>query len=163
MKYSDKRQEAVLRKLMPPNNKTVAEVSVEESISEVTIYKWRKQAREAGQLLPDYGSDPVGWRSRDKFNAVLESAALSEAELAEYCRKRGIYPEQIKQWRASCESANDLSDRAAKALNETIKSERKRTRQLEKELQRKDAALAETAALLALRKKARAIWGDEDD
>ena len=43
MKYSDKRQEAVLRKLMPPNNKTVAEVSVEESISEVTIYKWRSK------------------------------------------------------------------------------------------------------------------------
>lgn len=85
MKYSDKRREAVLRKLMPPNNKTVAEVAAEEGISEVTIYKWRKQARDAGQLLPDHGSGPEGWSSHDKFNAVLESAALSEAELAEYC------------------------------------------------------------------------------
>jgi len=30
-------------------------------------------------------------------------------------------------------------------------------------LKRKDAALAETAALLALRKKAEAIWGDDGD
>ena len=41
--------------------------------------------------------------------------------------------------------------------------EARRIRELEKELRRKDKALAETAALLVLKKKANAIWGDEDD
>ncbi len=163
MKYPPERREAIMRKLLPPNNQPIAEVAQEEGISDATLYKWRKQAREAGQLLPDHGSDPEGWSSRDKFNAVLETAALSEAELGEYCRKRGVYPEQIRRWRQSCETANERDEALEKRSRETVKQEKKRNRELERELKRKDAALAETAALLTLRKKARAIWGDEDD
>ncbi|MBK5935478.1 IS3 family transposase, partial [Halorhodospira halophila] len=108
MKYSDERREAVLRKLGPPNNRSVADVAAEEGISAPTIYAWRTQAREEGRLMPDQGKHgPEGWSSRDKFNAVLETATLSEEELAEYCRCRGLYPEQIEQWRLSCEQAND--------------------------------------------------------
>src|SRR5690606_21937304 len=97
-----------------------------------------------------------------KVNAVLETAALTEEELSEYCRRRCRYPGQIPRWRASCEQRNDRSDRAAARQSEATKAERKRIRELERELRRKDAALAETAALLALRKKVQAIWGDEE-
>lgn len=90
---------------------------------------------------------------------MLETAALSEAELAEYCRQRGLYPEQIQHWRASCEGANDRSDQAARQQDTARKAERQENQELKRELRRKEAALAETAALLALRKKARAIWG----
>ncbi|WP_222440864.1 hypothetical protein [Siccirubricoccus deserti] len=48
-----------------------------------------------------------GWTSRDKFAAVLETAALNEADLATYCRQWGLYPEQIQTWRTACEQAND--------------------------------------------------------
>ena len=163
MKYSDERREAILRKLLPPNNKPVKEVAAEEGISDATLYTWRKEARQEGRLLPDHGSDPEGWSSRDKFNAVLETAALSEAELSEYCRRRGLYPEQIHRWRESCEQANDRTLAASARDSERVKAERKLNRTLERELRRKNAALAETAALLTLRKKARAIWGDEDE
>lgn len=163
MKYSDERKEAVLKKLLPPHNRTVAEVAEEEGLSAATLYNWRKKARSRGRLLPDNSAEPEGWSSQDKFNAVLETAALSEAEVAEYCRRRGLYPEQIQRWRSSCEHANERSDASARANSETVKSERKRSRQLERELKRKDAALAETAALLTLRKKANAIWGDGDE
>lgn len=162
MKYSEERREAVLAKLLPPNNQTVAEVAESEGISTATLYNWRKQARESGRLLPDQADTPDGWRSADKFNAVLETAALSEAELAEYCRTRGLYPEQIRRWRASCERANDRDQDRTQSERETIKAERKRSKQLERDLKRKDAALAETAALLTLRKKAEAIWGDAE-
>jgi hypothetical protein len=64
-------------------------------------------ARGWGQLLPDADAGPGGWSSRDKFAAVLKTAALNEADLAEYCRKRGLFPEQIKAWRVACEQAND--------------------------------------------------------
>lgn len=163
MKYTDERREAVLRKLLPPHNRTVTSLAEEEGICAATLYNWRKQARRAGRLLPANGSEPEGWSSRDKFNAVLETAALSEPELAEYCRRRGLYVEQLERWRASCEQANDLTADAARRDSEAVKAERRRARDLERELRRKDAALAETAALLALRKKARAIWGDEDE
>ena len=151
MKYSPERREAILAKLMAPHNRTVAELAQEEGISEATLYNWRKQARDQGRLLPNQASTPEGWSSAEKFNAVLETAALSETELAEYCRRRGLYVEQIRRWRSSCEQANDVT-----------KAERKRIKELERELRRKDAALAETAAILALRKKVQAIWGDEE-
>lgn len=46
---------------------------------------------------------------------------------------------------------------------EAIRDERQKNRMLERELARKEKALAETAALLVLRKKAQAIWGESED
>lgn len=162
MKYSEERREAILRKLLPPENRPVSEVAAEEGISAPTLYAWRKQARAKGRLLPDHGRDPEGWTSRDKFSAVVETAAMSEVEVAEYCRQRGLYPEQIQRWRRSCEDANARAEAVSRREGEVLRQERKRSRELERELRRKEAALAETAALLTLRKKAAAIWGDED-
>ena len=163
MQYSQERKEAVLAKMMPPHNRTVADLATEEGISTATLYNWRRDAREQGRLLPRDSNEPEGWSARDKFNAVLETASLSESELAEYCRKRGLYPEQIGRWRSACEGANDRADAVQREHREAVKAEKARSRELERELKRKDAALAETAALLTLRKKARAIWGEGED
>ena len=84
MSYSQKRRQAVLAKLAPPHNRTVKEVAVEEGISEATLYNWRKEARDRGGLYPDAVADPEGWTARDKFTAVIETAALNESEIAEY-------------------------------------------------------------------------------
>lgn len=163
MGYSRERKEAVLKKMLPPESRTIPALAKEEGISEATLYNWRKAARQAGRLLPDGDTTPEGWSARDKFNAVLETAAMSEAEQAEYCRKRGLYPEQIRQWRAACEHANDWSAEQERRQDQALKAYRRRERDLAQELKRKEAALAETAALLTLRKKAQAIWGDGED
>jgi transposase-like protein len=94
---------------------------------------------------------------------VLEAAPLNAAELAEYCRRKGLYPEQISAWRAACRSANANATEQAREQRQQSKEDRKRIQQLEKELQRKEKALAEAAALLILRKKAQAIWGSNED
>jgi hypothetical protein len=94
---------------------------------------------------------------------VLETAALNAAELAEYCRRRGLYAEQIAAWREACRSANATAGEQVRIQREQSKEDKKRIRQLEKELHRKEKALAETAALLVLRKKAQAIWGDKEE
>jgi len=161
--YSPERKLAVLKRMLPPNNLAIRQLSQEEGISEATLHKWRAEARSKGQLLPAADAGPEGWSSRDKFAAVLETAALNEADLAEYCRKRGLYPAQITAWRSACEQANDWDRVSAVRLGQATKEERKRIKDLERELARKDRALAETAALLVLRKKAHAIWGDGED
>ena len=107
MGYSPERKSAVLKRMLPPNNLAIRQLSQEEGISEATLHKWRAEARSKGQLLPAADAGPEGWSSRDKFAAVLETAALNEADLAEYCRKRGLYPAQITAWRSACEQAND--------------------------------------------------------
>jgi RNase P protein component len=112
--------------------------------------------------MPDGDSGPEGWSARDKFNAVVESASLNEAQLAEYCRAKGLYPEQIEQWRRACETANDWDREHNLRLKTEQKTDRQRIRHLERELTRKERALAETAALIVLRKKAEAIWGENE-
>jgi transposase-like protein len=106
MRYSKERKEAVLKKMMPPHNRSIVEPAKEEGISEATLYLWRRQAREQGLLLADSDRVPEGWSARDKFNAVVDSAAMNEAEPAEYCRRKGLYPEQLAQWRRACETAD---------------------------------------------------------
>jgi transposase-like protein len=149
--------------MLPPNNMAIRQLSQAEGISEATLHKWRAEARGKGQLLPDADAGPEGWSSRDKFATVLEAAALNEADLAEYCRKRGLYPAQVAAWRVACEQANDWDRASTARLSHATREEKKRVKDLERELARKDRALAETAALLVLRKKAQAIWGDGED
>ena len=163
MKYSNERRQSVLAKLSPPHNRPVSEVAAEEGISEATLYGWRKQARERGELYPDAGSDPEGWTARDKFAAVVETASMSESERAEYCRKRGLYVQQLAAWRTACEAANDWAGERRQQQAAADRETRRKVQELERELQRKNAALAETAALLTLSKKARAIWGERED
>ena len=84
---------------------------------------------------------------------------MNESELSHYCRERGLYPEQINQWREACEQANDWQQAQTKTLKQAAEKYCKRIRELEKDLRHKEKALAETAALLVLRKKALVIWG----
>lgn len=163
MSYPSERKEGILRKMLPPNNKTIKEIAQEEGISEATLYNWRKAARAGGRLLPDVDTTPAGWSASDKFAAVVETAALNEVQLSTYCRERGLYPEQLRQWRTACEQANDWDRAQSQRAKETRRADALRIQGLERELREKEKALAETAALLVLRKKARAIWGEGED
>ncbi len=163
MKYALERKEGVLKKMGSPHNRPIAELAEEEGISAATLYRWRAQARAQGRLLPDGATGPVGWQAREKFAAVVETAGLNEAERAEYCRKRGLYPEQIMAWRTACEQATEGEAAQSRMVRELTQVDKRRIKDLERELARKEKALAETAALLTLRKKAQAIWGDGED
>jgi transposase-like protein len=156
------RRESIMAKMSGPARKSIAEISREESISSATLYAWRKAARAEGKLLPDYDDAPEGWSAADKFNAVLETAALSETQLSEYCRKQGLYSAQITRWREACERANDWSATENAELAKQKRGDRDRIRELERDLTRKEKALAEAAALLILQKKVRALWGEEE-
>jgi hypothetical protein len=104
----------------------------------------------------------LSWAACEKFAAVLHCASLSAHGLSEYCRRNGLYPEQIERWRLACEQANDTASAREAGLQKLQRGDRDRIRHLESELRRKEKALAEAAALLVLQKKARAVWGEED-
>ena len=87
---------------------------------------------------------------------MTEADALSEEELGVFLRRRGLHRAHLRQWREQI-VAGLKAPRSKKASPEA-----RRIRELEHELQRKDKALAETAALLVLKKKVHQIWGDED-
>jgi hypothetical protein len=89
---------------------------------------------------------------------VTEAAKLSDADLGAFMRKEGLHEAQLDEWRALVTQALTGPKKRAKKSPEA-----RRVKELEKELLRKDRALAEVTALLALKKKVQAIWGDEDD
>lgn len=161
--YSEERRQAVVTQLLPPHNLSVREIAEKENISVATVYKWRKEARAEGRCLPDTAAQGAeGWSSRDRFTAVVEAAAMNATEVAEYCRRRGLYPEQLQRWRHDCEQAASLSRGQQQREALEARQQRQRIRELERDLKRKNEALAEAAALLTLRKKAAAIWGEEE-
>lgn len=162
-RYSPERKAAVLRKLLPPLNLSVAELARQEGISDMTLYTWRKQARSEGHAVPGSGKLPEQWSAEAKFAVVVETAALSEVELSEYCRSKGLYPEQVNAWRAACIDGQQSAQARKQSDREQARSNKKRIRELERELRRKDKALAETAAILVLRKKLNAYWGSDSE
>ena len=162
-RYSEERKQAVLVKMMPPQNMSAMALSEETGIPYQTLYSWRKQAKEKGCAVPGNNKNPENWSSSDKFAVVLETASLNEAELGEYCRKKGLYVEQIQRWKEACLNANATQPEITKAQKEHAKRNQKKIKKLEQELNRKEKALAETAALLVLQKKAQELWGEPED
>jgi transposase-like protein len=161
--YSQERKEAVLKRMMPPENTPVPVLVEETGISDVTLYHWRKQARARGLVVPGDGRNPEKWSSEDKFAVVLETAALNEAELSEYCRKKGLFAEQVVAWKENCLQGNTSAEQLSRSARKEVQKARNENKQLKRELHRKEKALAETAALLVLRKKMHAIWGEYED
>lgn len=162
-RYTVERREWAIQQMMPPLNRAVVELAEATGITTVTLRTWQKEARAEGKIVPGDGKQSDRWSSADKFRIVLETAPLSEAELSEYCRAKGLQPEQIRQWRLTCEQANGVAVLKPNTSPAADSKAQQRIRELERELRRKDAALAETAALLVLRKKAEAIWGKDEE
>jgi transposase-like protein len=153
------RREWLVRRML--NGEVVSELSRESGVGLSTLYGWRLQAQRGEEGVSKRKKD--GLSAAQKLAMLGETAGLNEAELSEYCRKKGLYAEQVKSWRMQAEQAMGGATVSAKAHREALEGERKQRQGLERELRRKEKALAETAALLTLRKKAQAIWGEGEE
>lgn len=162
--YSESRKSTIMLKLLPPLNQSVAEVSKAECIGESTLYNWLNKARKQGIPVP--GNKPAiteDWSAEAKFAVVITAATLNQQELAEYCRSKGLYIEQIERWKQACLGGFSGQKTQDKQTELKLKAANKQILALEKNLNRKDKALAETAALLVLQKKLQALWGGEEE
>ena len=162
-RYSEERKASILKKLLPPRNQPIASVAGEEGISDSTLYNWLTQAKQQGVAVPGSGKTSDQWSAEAKFAVVLSTATMSESELSEYCREKGLYPEQIKEWKAACIQGQRSEAERRKQEGIQAKRDKKRIKALERDLNRKDKALAETTALLVLRKKFNALWEEKED
>ena len=161
-RYSAEFKEQIVKKLMPPQNRTVASVSREVGISEASLYHWKNQFRNQGYVVPKKPTIADHWDAKAKLAAVIQTSMMNEAERSQYCREHGLYPEQLDAWKEAFESL-DTPAVAEPVTKAVLVNERKKNKQLEKELRRKEKALAEMAALLTLSKKAQAIWGNNEE
>lgn len=161
--YTKEFKASVLKRLEEPTKDTITSLSDELGVPRTTIYQWIKKAETDKKNISINHKPTSKWTSEDKFHVVLETAPLTESELAEYCRRKGIFVDEVKTWKEQCVKANQAAMEDPKELKESLKVEKELNKKLEKELRIKEKALAETAALLVLRKKANAIWGDPEE
>ena len=159
--YSAEFKASIIARMLPPNNVNVPDLAAETQIPKDTLYCWRSKARKdaAGAAVVVTPAGELG--SEEKFAMVVETAALNEMELSEYCRRQGLYPQQLETWRTSCLQANTVV--SSKAERAKVREQKQEIRKLERELHRKEKALAEAAALLVLQKKVRAIFTEPED
>lgn len=161
--YSQERKDAILKFLLPPYNMTISAVAKQENISTKNIYNWRRKAEAAGKPVPGNKTLAEDWSVETKLSVIIETATLTEAELSQYCREKGLYVEQVKRWKQEF-LAGFLGDKQhQKDLLKQAKVDKLQIKELKKDLKYKEKALAETAALLVLRKKLNTLWQDESE
>lgn len=164
-KYTLEEKERMIKRMLPPENCSPTDLSVETGISKSTLATWKTKALN-GKTTHKHGRPRNAMTSREKFMIVMETYTLSEIELSKYCRENGLYVGDVKSWRLTCLDANDFKKEEkanATDLKAELTEEKKKSKELQKELRLKDKALAETTALLVLRKKLNAIFGENEE
>ena len=159
--YSAEIKANIIARMLPPNNADVPDLAKETQIPKDTLYCWRSKARKNAEGAAVVATPAGELGSEEKFAMVVETAALNETELSEYCRRQGLYAQQLEAWRTSCRQANTAV--SAKADRAKVREHKLQIKTLERELRHKEKALAEAAALLVLQKKVRAIWMEPED
>ena len=149
-RYGQTFNDRAVARLLPPESAALELVAREVGVGAGTLERWREDA----QSRPARGR---AWTAGARLEAVITTAAMNEAAKSAWCREHGVYPAELEKWRASCTTA--LADpEDARASPQATRASAKRIKELERELLRKDRALAETAALLVLSKKVGAIF-----
>lgn len=144
-----------MARLLPPESAALVDVAREVGVGAGTLERWRSEA------LSRPTRERV-WTAAARFDAVLTTAAIDEAGKSAWCRANGVYPQELAIWRQSATQAL-AEPEEARASPQQTKHDRRRIKELERELRRKDKALAETAALLVLSKKVAAIFNKGED
>lgn len=156
----------MVARLMGPNAISATALSKETGISQATLSRWKKGAAKMTPMPKKVEPKPDEERERvtgkrtgkrsgvEKLALVERAAGLEGEELGGFLRREGLHMAELEQWRKIASEALGRPKRQAPS---------KELRQVRAELARKEKALAETAALLVLKKKVAEIWGDEDD
>ena len=170
-RYGQKFKDAVMARLLPPESSSLEAVSQKVGISVATLERWRAAAL-AGS---DGNGSPRQWTPAARLEAVIATAVMDEAARSAWCREHGLFPADLDRWKQDAlgglselrddGAAEAKQDQAAKRTDATQSGQpaRRRIKELERDLSRKDKALAETAALLVLSKKLSAIFRNGED
>lgn len=160
MGYSVEFKRSAVQKYLCRGNRSVNEIIQEIGISSPTLYLWRDEVAKVTGMKKS--SRPQDRSVSEKLKALVELEALSLEKRGEYLRKNGLHEENLNEWRLQIENA--LSpQKKSRIERQELFAEQKKVKELERDLRRKDKALAEVSALLILKKKADLIWGSEED
>lgn len=154
-RYGQRFKERVVARLLPPESSALEVVAWEVGIGAGTLVRWREQIESRVCLVR-------AWTADARLDAVITTAAMDEVSKGAWCREHGVFTTDLDKWRATATSSLDGSV-VMHASAQSTRHDRLRIKELERNLLRKDRALAETAALLVLSKKVGAIFHKGED
>jgi transposase-like protein len=155
----------MVRRMLGPHPVSANTLALEVGVSQSTLSRWLREAPTvdamSGQPTNERrkAKSTRSWTPEEKLRVVAAASSLSDEELGAFLRQEGLHEAHLTEWRQAAQAALGTQ----KKRKASASPEARKVRELEKELRRKDKALAEVAALLTLKKKAQAIWGDEDE
>ena len=166
--YGRKFRAKMVQRMSGPGRESATALSRKVGVPQATLSRWLREAGRVGGMNEKREESPPGarvskrpedWTAEEKLKVVAEAVGLDDTELGVLLRREGLHEAQLEAWRKALLGSLDKPGRKGPSVTQ----ERRQIRKLERELKRKDKALAETAALLVLQGKARALWGDEGD
>jgi len=170
--YSEKFKLRMIQRLSGSSAPSATMLSREVGVPQPTLSLWLRRARRLPPMAKEQNEDakpteprsPKSWSAEEKYRVVLEAATIADVDLGEFLRRKGLHAAQLEEWRrVAAEGAKAALTHGRKHGREQAKSDPRRVRELERELRRKEKALAELAALVTLKKKLELIWGDEGE
>ena len=157
-------KESIILQVLNRKDTSIESIARLNNVGVSTLGRWLRNYR-AGKSL-SYGISeakvPHDLRRQAQLNHMIATHHLDELSLGEYCRQHGLYSHQLNQWREEF-MKDPISKQQAFNSSKEIKALQAENKALKKELRRKDKALAETSALLILKKKAHLIWGESEE
>ena len=155
--YNESFRQQALEKVYTRGNGTIQTVADDLNISKGTLRNWMKADQNNSPARPGQRSRrPHDWNLAERLQILMESHGLDEEALNAFCREKGIFRHHLEQWQAAFTAAG------AEDTREELRELKDTNKALIRELNRKEKALAEAAALLVLQKKYRALWEEKD-
>ena len=158
--YPEDFKKAMVVKMSGPEAQSATSLAEQTGVSQSSLSRWLRSyatVRVEGESMKQ--RRPQDWSAEEKLEALLEYERISEQQRGEFLRGKGLYEATLEKWKKEMLEGLKIKPFVGGKKD----PQRKRIAALERELRRKEAALAEAAALLVLKKKADAIWGEEKD
>jgi len=158
--YTKAFRQQALEKVYNRGNRTVQAVADDLNMNSWTLKNWMKLPKESIDRPSDMTTKrPQDWSLSERFQLILESQGKEGEVLNGWCREKGVFPHHLQAWRKAFETGA-LETTGSRSEVRDLKA---RNQALQRELKRKEKALAEAAALLVLQKKYQALWEEKDE
>lgn len=167
MPYTDAFKAQMVRRLMGPPGISANALAKEVGVSQAQLSRWLQRARTVTAMVDEKKAPPPPkqWTPAEKIRVLAAAEGIKGEALGALLRREGIHEEQLRGWREAAAvalGAEAAAPGGTKAQGKRgVAEAKKRVKELERELRRKDKALAEAAAMLLLEKKLQEMGWDD--
>ena len=159
-RYSQQFRNMILHKMIGPQKRKAADLAAEYGVSLATINGWKAKLNHGTLLVMDNETNSTERSPTEKLMLLLEAYRIPQDELGEWLRRNGLHSQHLELWEQELKT---LLTTTSNVQGKDLKLAHKRLKEQEKELAKKDKALAELTTIIALQKKTALLFEERED